>query len=145
MCPWVGAKRQLRCFDHIIGGGMCRGHAQYSAFAPIPLLLLQALQKWQVFLVSLYLLSIICPNWACMQLFLVPYNIFCILLLEEWCGQVQALQHCSKGSEVCLSQCLVGPWEEVSSGSSYSTILDTLVSRTSLKSQLQGLINCDLE
>ena len=84
---------------------MCRGHAQYTAFAPIPLLLLQALQKWQVFLVSLYLLSVICPNWACMQLFLVPYNIFCILLLEEWCARCKHCNTAVKGlRSVCLSK-----------------------------------------
>ena len=39
-----------------------------------------------------------------MQLFLVPYNFF-ILLLEKMFVQVQALQHCNKGSQVpaCLS------------------------------------------
>ena len=44
-------------------GVVCRGHAQYPAFAPDPLLLLPALQKWQlVFLVSCYLLTIILPH-----------------------------------------------------------------------------------
>ena len=41
---------------------MFRGHAQYPAFAPDTLFLLQALQKWQLgFLVSLYLLG---PEFA---------------------------------------------------------------------------------
>ena len=53
----------LRCFAHRLGGVVCRGHVQYPAFAPNPLLLLQTLQKWQLgFLVSLYLLSKICPS-----------------------------------------------------------------------------------
>ena len=67
MCPGVRPERWLRCFAHPLGGGVCRGHAKYLDFAPDPLLLLQALQKWQLgFLVSLYLLSIILPQ-LCMR------------------------------------------------------------------------------
>lgn len=52
-----------------------QGPVQYQAIAPDPLLLLQAPQKQQLgFLVSLCPLSRICPNCACMQLFLVPDN-----------------------------------------------------------------------
>ena len=61
MCPEVTLEGWLRCFAHLLGGTTCRGHAQYPVFAPDPLLLLQALQKWQLFLflfsVSLYLLG----------------------------------------------------------------------------------------
>ena len=61
VCPEVILEGWLRCFAHLLGGTTCRGHAQYPVFAPDPLLLLQALQKWQLFLflfsVSLYLLG----------------------------------------------------------------------------------------
>ena len=41
-------------FAHPLGGAVCKGHAQCSAFVPYPLLLLWALQKWQLgFLTSL--------------------------------------------------------------------------------------------
>ena len=67
-------------------------------------LLLRALQKWQLrFLVSLYLLSRICPNCACTQLFFSPIQSVYILLPEERCVQVQALRTCSKGSQVPAS------------------------------------------
>ena len=65
-----------------LGGAVCKGHAQCSAFVPYPLLLLWALQRWQLgFLTSLYLLSRICPNYACLNLIIVPYSflVFCCL------------------------------------------------------------------
>ena len=106
MCPGFGREGRLRCFAHPLGGVVCRGHAQYPAFAPDTLFLLQALQKWQLgFLVSLYLLD---PEFAptvhaCS--YFSPILFLCILLLKERCVQVQALQHCSKGSQVpvCLT------------------------------------------
>ena len=67
MCLGVGPEGWLRCFARRSGGVACRGHAQYPAFAPDTLFLLQALQKWQlrgfwgVFLVSLYPLG---PEFA---------------------------------------------------------------------------------
>ena len=53
MCPGV----ELRWFTHPFGGAVCRGHAQYPAFASDTLFLLLALQKRQLgfFLVFLYL------------------------------------------------------------------------------------------
>lgn len=46
-----------------LGGVVCLEHEQHAAFAPNTLVLLQALQKWQLgFSVSLYLLSIISPQ-----------------------------------------------------------------------------------
>ena len=45
VCPGVGWEGWLRCFAHPLGGVVCRGHAQYPAFAVETLLLLQALQK----------------------------------------------------------------------------------------------------
>ena len=58
MCPGVGPEGWLRRFAHPSGGVVCRGHAQYPAFVPNTLFLLQALQKWQLgFVVSLYFLD----------------------------------------------------------------------------------------
>ena len=79
----------LRCFVHplVVGGwGM-----------PSTLLLLQALQKWQLGfpLVSFYLVSKIYLN-SCMSAGIFNLiNFLCILLPKERCVQVQALQHCS--------------------------------------------------
>ena len=70
------------------------------------LLLLQALQQWQLgFLVFFYLLSRICPNCVSMQLFLVPYNFFAFCCSRKG---VSRCKHCStaaKGPQVtaCLS------------------------------------------
>ena len=48
MCPGVRPEEWLRGFAHHFGGVVCRGHAQYTVFAPNPLLLPRALQKWQL-------------------------------------------------------------------------------------------------
>lgn len=74
---------------------MYRGHAQNPAFAP-------GSSKCQsgiffFFFVSLYLLPIICPNFACRQLFLVPARFFAFPCWRSSVSQVQALQHCSEG------------------------------------------------
>ena len=59
---------------------------------PTPGFLLQVLRKWQlVFLVCLYLLPRICPNYTCMQLFLVPYSFFAFCCWRF--AEVQALHH----------------------------------------------------
>ena len=56
MCPGVWPEGWLRLFAHPLGGVECRGHTQYPALAPNPLLLFLALQKQQlVFLAFLYL------------------------------------------------------------------------------------------
>ena len=69
----VGPEGWLRHLTHPLGGGVCRGHVQYSAFVPDPLILLKALQKYKLgFSTSLYLSFNICPNCACIQSFLVP-------------------------------------------------------------------------
>lgn len=63
MCPGVGPEGWLWCFAHPPGGVVRLEHVQYAAVAPNTLVLLQALQKWQLgFLVCLYLLSIILPQ-----------------------------------------------------------------------------------
>lgn len=76
------------------GGGVCRGHVQNPVFANDTQLLLQALWKWQLgsFRFFNIFLSIICPNQACTQLFLVPYNKFLCIWLLEMFVQIQALQ-----------------------------------------------------
>ena len=65
MCPGVGLEGWLGCFAHPLGAVVCRGHAQYPAFASSTgffvlfcFVLLQTLQKWQLgFLVPLSLLG----------------------------------------------------------------------------------------
>ena len=108
MCPGVGPEAGLRWSAHPSGGVECRGHAQYPAFAPNAWFLLPALQKWQLgFLVFVYLLSRICPNCACTQLFLVPYSVFVFCSLRRYLSRCK---HCSKGSQVSgasLSQFLL--------------------------------------
>ena len=63
----------------------------------VPCFLLWALQKWQLgFLGSLYLLSRICPNCKCTQLFLVAYSfvVFCC-----WKRGVSRCKHCSTAAK----------------------------------------------
>ena len=76
---------------------MCSGHVQYPAFAPNTLLLPPALQKWQLEGVFLVFLSIICPNCACTQLFLVPYSFFVFCCSKR---RLSRCRHCSKVSQV---------------------------------------------
>ena len=66
---------------------------------PSTLLLLPVLQKWQVgfFWSFCILLSIICPNCQCMQLFLVPYCFF-VFCFSRRC--LSRCKHCGKGSRV---------------------------------------------
>ena len=85
-CPEVWQERWLRCFAHPLGGIDM-------------LLLLQPLWKKQLgFLVSLCLLSRICLNCACMQLFLVPYSFFVFCCSKR--GMSRCKLHCPKGSQV---------------------------------------------
>ena len=115
MCPGVRPEGWLRLFAHRLGGIICRGHAhvQYKLLLLLtPLFLLQVPQTWQlVFLVSLYLLSRICLGLPKHIVIFSPIWFLCILLLEERCVQVQALQLCSKASHVpaCLKRRTV-PW-----------------------------------
>ena len=77
------------------------------AFASHSVLLFLALQKCQLgFLVSLYLLSRICSNRACTELFLVPR---CFFVFCYWRRGVSRCKHCSKGSQV--PACLSPLWE----------------------------------
>ena len=79
------------------GGVESRGHVQDPAFAPNTLLLLPALPKWPLGFWSFCILSIICPNCACTQLFLVPYGFFVFCCLRRC---LFGCKHCSKGSQI---------------------------------------------
>ena len=97
--PRSPLERWLRCFVHLLLGGVSRGMGH-------TLLLLRTLQKWQLdLLVSLYLLSRICSYCTCMQLFLVPYNCFLFCCLRRG---VSSCKHCSTAakdprSHACLT------------------------------------------
>ena len=70
MCPGVRPEGWLKWFALPLGGVVCRGHVQYPAFSPNPLILLPALWKWQLgFLVSLYLVVQNLPQ-LCMHTFI---------------------------------------------------------------------------
>ena len=108
MYPGVGPEGWLGGFAHPLGGAVCRGPAQYPAFAPDTLFLLPAPQKCQLCFWSLcILLFIICPNCACTQLFLVPYSFFVFCCLRR---RVFGRKQCSKGPQVtaCLKRCSKG-------------------------------------
>ena len=51
------------------------------------------------------LLPIICPNHACMWLFLVPY-IFFVFCYSRCLSRCKHCSHCDKGSKVQVSACL---------------------------------------
>ena len=79
------------------------------------LFLLPALQKWPwvaravVGVLIICILSIICPNCSCRQLFLVSYSLFVFSCLRKFV-QVQALQQRVPGSSLShLQQQLGGP------------------------------------
>ena len=67
MGPDFGSEGWLRWFAHPFGGIWCRVLVQYLAFAPNTVVMLPALQKWQlVFLACLYLVAQNLPQ-LCMQ------------------------------------------------------------------------------
>ena len=85
---------RLRWSAHPLGGAVCRDHAQYPVFAP-------GSSKVAVgFLVFLYLVVHNLPQLRVYAVIFSPFYFLCILLLEKTFVQVQALQHCSKGSQV---------------------------------------------
>ena len=61
------------------------------------LFLLLAFCKWQLGVWSFCILSIICPNCTCMQLFFSPYSFFVFCC---WRRGVSRCKHCSQGSQV---------------------------------------------
>ena len=59
VCPWVGPEERLRYFAHPLGGIVCRGHVQHTAFTPgsseVQLLLLLLFWQGEVLFVSFVL------------------------------------------------------------------------------------------
>ena len=99
MHPWVRLEVWLKWFAHPLGGVVCRGHAQYPAFASHSVLLFLALQKCQLgFLVSLYLLPRICSNCACTQLISVPYSFFVFCSSRRGMSSCKFCSPAAKGS-----------------------------------------------
>ena len=99
VCPGVRSEGRLRCFAHPVGGVVCRGHAQYPAFAPYALFLLQVLQKWQLGFFGLFVSfgSRICPNCTMHTVIFSPMQFLCILLLEERCLGASTAALAAKG------------------------------------------------
>ena len=99
-CPGVRLEGWLRWFAHTLGGVVGEGaDRQYPAFAP---------GSSEVEVGFFYLCVSFVQNLSqlCMHAVIFsPIWFLCILLLEERCVQVRALQHCSKGSQVpaCLT------------------------------------------
>ena len=85
MHPGIGPEGWLRCFAHPLGGVVCRGHAQYPAFA-------RGSSKVAVGYFSWSLLSRICLNCACTWLFLAPYSFF------VFCCSRRGVSRCQHGS-----------------------------------------------
>lgn len=76
----------------VLGGAVCRMHAQDSAFTPSPS------EVAVEILVFLFFFFIICPNWACMQLLLFySFFVFCCWRCLSKC------RHYSKGAPVLHS------------------------------------------
>ena len=98
MCPEVGPEGWFRCLPTplvvVCVGGMLR-----------TLFLLPAIQKWQLSFWSFcILLTIICPNCTCTQLFLVPYSLFVFCCSRRHSSRCR---HHSKGSQLPVPVCLI--------------------------------------
>ena len=91
MCPGVRLEGWLRCFAHPFGGVVCRV-LQHPIF-PHHSSEVAVGFFWSFCI----LLSIICPNCTCMQLFLVPYSFFVFCCLRR---RLSRCKNCSKGSQV---------------------------------------------
>ena len=102
LCPGVGPEGWRRWSAHPFGA-VCRGHAQDPVFAPDPLLLRPALQKWQLGFFGLFVPFVQnLPQLHVTQLFLVPYSFFVFCCSRRGLSRCK---HCSKWSQVpaCLS------------------------------------------
>ena len=100
VCPGVGPEGWLRWFAHPFVVLSAGGHAQYPAFATNTQFLLPALQKWQLGFLSFCIFWILnLPQLHRHTVIFSPIQFLCILLLEERCVQVQALQHCSNAAK----------------------------------------------
>ena len=89
--PGVGPEGWLRCSAHPFGGSVCRGQAQYPAFAPG-----SSEVAVEFFWSFCIFLSIICINCTCMQLFLIPSSFFVFCCLRR---RLSRCKHYSKGSQ----------------------------------------------
>ena len=89
-------------------GALCRGHAQYSAFAPDPPAFAPGSSEVAVGLLGLFcvLLSIIFPSCTCMQLFLVPYSFFVFCCSKR---DLSRCKHCSTAANGPRSQTYLIP------------------------------------
>ena len=85
VCPGVGLEEWLRCFVHPLGVTVCRGHAQYPAFAP----------GSSKLAVGFFGLCIFCPEFFPTAVSFSGIQFLGVLLLMDQCLQVQALQLCS--------------------------------------------------
>ena len=93
---------QLTC-SLLTGGGECRGLAHHSAFAPDTQFLFLTFQKLGFFGHStafVHNLPHLCMHTV---IFSSIYFFWLLLLLLERFARVQALQRCSKGSQVPVS------------------------------------------
>ena len=98
MCPEVGPKGWFRCLPTPLVV-VCVGGMLSTPF------LLPAVQKWQLSFWSFcILLTIICPNCTCTQLFLVPYSLFVFCCPRRHSSRCK---HRSKGSQLPVPICLV--------------------------------------
>ena len=116
MWPGVGARCGLGGLPTPLVVVCAGGHAQYPAFA----LGSSIVAVGGGFLVFLYLLSIICPNCACTQLFLVlcSFFVFCC-----WRTGVSRCKHCSTAAKGPRSQPVsVGDWGRRDPGPSLSQL-----------------------
>ena len=82
-------------FARLLGVDLCRGHAQYPAFAP-------GSSKVAVGFFGLFISFGFrnLPHLPMHTVIFSPIQFLCILLLEERCVQVQGLQHCRKECQV---------------------------------------------
>ena len=91
-------ERWLGWFAQSFSGVECRGHVEYPVCS---WLFRSGSRGFQSFL---YPWSRICPSGYIHVVIFSPIWFLCILLLEVRCVQVQALQHCSKGSQAPACQ-----------------------------------------
>ena len=98
MFPGVRMEGWRRWFAHPLGGGVAGGMLNTLVFSQVPLFAPGSSQvavgMFVVVVVAVLFVSLsgIGPNCTCTKLFLGPMQFVCILLLEEICVHVQALQ-----------------------------------------------------
>ena len=94
MGPGIWPEGWLKWSPHPLGGAVGSDHVQYPDFTPDT-------SEVAVGFLVFCILFIICPNCACMQLFLASYSFFIFCCLRR---HLSRCRHCSKGSHVpaCL-------------------------------------------